>query len=105
MIMCWFFLFIQGDSDIPAGRVSFEVDLCYCMYLNQEMQTDMQSIDHIEAVTSNIALLERFATTSAIFGSTRLWEAVSRHTKQLPGKVILIIQFLSRCLIVFITLF
>ncbi len=35
---------IQGDSDIPAGKVSFEVDLRFCMYLSQEMQTDMHCI-------------------------------------------------------------
>jgi len=40
---------IQGDSDIPAGKVSFEVDLRYCMYLNQEMQTYMHRINEIEA--------------------------------------------------------
>jgi len=53
-IYCSLILFsIQGDSDIPAGKVSFEVDLRFCMYLSQEMQTDMHCINEIEANPSD----------------------------------------------------
>ena len=49
--------------------------------------------------------LERFTTTSAIFGSAGLWEAVSRHTQQLHDTLILTIQFLIRFFIVSIIIY
>jgi len=45
-------LILKGDADIPAGRVAFEADLSCCMYLNQEMQSDMNRISQIEANNS-----------------------------------------------------